>query len=120
MNTKENRTQQAIMSSLLKLLENKNDIQQIKIIDILKKDEIAKGTFYKYFRTKEDLIQKTLAFYMDNANKILDETFLLDSSERTRKKFVIFVNLHKREYRCLPLLYGKAITNLSILLEPLR
>ena len=120
MNTKENRTQQAIMSSLLKLLENKNDIQQIKIIDILKKDEIAKGTFYKYFRTKEDLIQKTLAFYMDNANKILDETFLLDSSERTREKFVIFVNLHKREYRCLPLLYGKAITNLSILLEPLR
>lgn len=117
---KESRTRQSIMQSLLDLLENKKDIQEIKIIDILEKEKIAKGTFYKYFKTKEDLVEQTLSSYMGQANSILNETFLLDSSERSKTKFVTFINLHKKEYRLLPLLYGKRMTDLTLLLKPME
>ena len=117
MKTKENRTKQSIMDALLNLIEEGKTPEEIKVKDIIEDNRISKGTFYKYYKTKNDLIEKTISYYCEEANRVLYDFFFSDSSERKKKNFVTFLNLHRREYLLLPLLM-KAET-LLILLDPL-
>ncbi len=48
-----------------KLLQNKIDPSKIKVSDIAKYAKVGKGTVYEYFKTKEEVIAKSIIYKLD-------------------------------------------------------
>jgi len=48
-----------------KLLQNKIDPSKIKVSDIAKYSKVGKGTVYEYFKTKEEVIAKSIIYKLN-------------------------------------------------------
>lgn len=72
MNIKEeNRTKKWIIEALFELLKTK-EYHDITISQIVKKADLGRRTFYRYFKTKDEVIEYTVRLLMDEfANTIL-------------------------------------------------
>lgn len=53
------KTQRALKAALIKLMEEK-DIRQITVTEIVKEADVNRGTFYKHYEVKEDLLESTI------------------------------------------------------------
>ena len=54
-----------IFNGVMKLLNEGINIHTIKVADIAKSVGIGKGTVYEYFKSKEEILEKSLNYYMD-------------------------------------------------------
>ena len=99
----------ALLSQSFSLFMNKG-ISKTTISDIVEKAGVAKGTFYQYFKDKEDLVEKLIAqkaeTLLNNSIKRLDkEEREMDTTDklifiaddlleqlRNNKKLLIFIN----------------------------
>lgn len=79
------RKKDAIINSAFALFIQ-NGINDTSIADIMKKAELAKGTFYLYFKDKYEvrdyLIRKSAAQIFEKAQLALDKTEIVDFEER--------------------------------------
>lgn len=63
-----------IMHALLKLLQDGAAISEIKTSDIADAAGIGKGTLYNYFKTKEDIIARTITYSIDTqVNELFEQ-----------------------------------------------
>lgn len=81
--TAASRTHHFIIQSFLDLLLEK-DFRRITVNDILKKAEISKGTFYKHFLDKYDLLTQT---YHEFFVSIQDDLLCFQDQEKIIKTF---------------------------------
>lgn len=60
-----------IYRAVIDLLKNKTSLNNIKISDIAEYANIGKGTVYEYFKSKDDIINETVIYIIEeNTNKI--------------------------------------------------
>lgn len=90
----ENETKKRIRESALKLFEEKS-FEEVTVIDICKASGITKHTFYYYFKSKDDLLEK---FYkipcilsMEEVGAILTTESYVEQVWMINKKFIDFV-----------------------------
>jgi len=90
----ENDTKKRIRESALKLFEEKS-FEEVTVIDICKASGITKHTFYYYFKSKDDLLEK---FYkipcilsMEEVGAILTTESYVEQVWMINKKFIDFV-----------------------------
>ena len=58
----------------MKLMNEGVNIHTIKVADIAKSVGIGKGTVYEYFKSKDELLEKSLIYYMNlSINKAIEK-----------------------------------------------
>ena len=108
----EERNCELIIKSFLDLTDSKK-VESIKVNDVIQEIKISKGTFYKYFSGKTDLINKRI--YKQVTDLFVDKSFVesklmmssgLDNKHiLTINRILLFylTNLFKEETDCTPL-----------------
>lgn len=89
-------TEQKIKDTTLKLLETQS-FSDLSVEDITKASGVAKGTFYRYFKKKEDII---LVLGLQSFVQLEDATLQLDSgdiNERLRYYFIHFMQIIEKD-----------------------
>ncbi|MGB5823997.1 MAG: TetR/AcrR family transcriptional regulator [Proteocatella sp.] len=90
----ENETKKRIRESALKLFEEKS-FEEVTVIDICKASGITKHTFYYYFKSKDDLLEKfykiPCALSMEEVGAILTTDSYVEQVWMINKKFIDFV-----------------------------
>lgn len=83
---KTNQTKNQILDAFIKILNNK-DISKITISDITKEAKINRGTFYRHFIDKNDLIEKKESEILSQAAEILQNFTNNDSDLNNFNKY---------------------------------
>ena len=68
-----------IFEGFSKLIDTKISINNIKVEDIAKSSGVGKGTLYSYFKSKEEVIAKSIVY-----NIIKEIDFIVEKSEREK------------------------------------
>lgn len=76
----EKNKKEIIYEATLSLIEENDNLTQIKVGDIAKRANIGKGTIYEYFDSKEEVISKTIAYMVKRWVQSLEQ--ILDEQER--------------------------------------
>lgn len=99
MNDTTNRTKNIIAEAYLRLLE-KHKNEKIPISEILLEAEIAKGTFYRYFKDKEELNAYVISYI---SNEIFDRfnSFIHAKELKEKNLFPMFINSFKGKFNTL-------------------
>lgn len=109
-----------IFKGFKKIIMN-NDIENIKVSDIAKAAEIGKGTIYEYFKSKDEIIAKSIIyiFKVEIKNTIESIKNISTFKEQCYELFNYSINSRKFLFPSLRILYNHVIpTKLSnILLE---
>lgn len=87
------RTRLKLLSAAAKLLDSAN-YSEIKVIDICKEAGCAKGTFFIYFATKEDLTDELLSSYIAFEKQAIPAFELSDNAYQDVKTFVEWYELN--------------------------
>ncbi len=93
----ENITKTTIADALLELLKD-YDLKEVSCIDIIERSLISKGTFYKYFKDKEDIFRfLCLRFFKELSIQVknYEESFFKNPS------LFAFMNCHKSDFHAL-------------------
>lgn len=111
------KTEKAMMKALLDLLERKG-ISEVKVNDILDESKIARGTFYRYHKTKEDLMEATICYYASLLDDEIQKDLIEEPTKETMQDFIRFIIIHKMEYRNLNRLFPcSSLNSLQTALE---
>lgn len=84
-------TKKNIYTAAISLIESKG-FENVSIEDITTKANTAKGTFYIYFKSKQDLIYHTISMYDEIAKKSYEKVQYLESFEEQLVAFLQFTN----------------------------
>ncbi|MBU3160813.1 TetR/AcrR family transcriptional regulator [Clostridium frigoris] len=83
---------QKLIMDVAKECFTKQGLQFTSIYDIVKTCKISKATFYKYFSTKEDLVDEILAYankkFLSSARAI-DENIEINNKDKLKKKIIL-------------------------------
>lgn len=86
--------------SVVDMINEGTDINNIKVADITKRAGIGKGTAYEYFSTKEEIITKALLYEMTKSMVFMREVaYNEDSFEQKIKKILAYGAEHYHEGR---------------------
>jgi len=86
----------------------KNNINDLTILQIAKEVGIGKGTFYEYFKNKEELLFEVVNLLMSKYNQNIEKN--LNNCKSTRKKIKVFCQFfYDKKYSELRELYKKFI-----------
>src|SRR5699024_12540413 len=94
-----------ILQTALEIMNHPNGINNLTVQKIVEATAISKATIFKYFETKENLIQETFFYYLDQMkqksevilakNKSFNETFMaltqlkVDTIAQTEQQFYL-------------------------------
>lgn len=84
-------TKRKIYQSAIELIQNKG-YENVSIEDIVQKANTAKGTFYLYFKSKQDLIYHTIQMYDEIANDAYEKVKELSTFEEQLVGYLTFAN----------------------------
>lgn len=95
----EERNCELIIKAFLDLTDSKK-VEFIKVNDVIQEIKISKGTFYKYFSGKTDLINKSVDWLAFELNKkILKPLISEDFSDEIILNTATKINVNKRIYK---------------------
>ncbi len=94
METKDTLTRNYIFEALYELLSKKN-INEINVCDICTKAGVSRMSFYRNFKSKEDLINKSLERILLNLKENLSKQEEVNQYILTREIFTITQNFNK-------------------------
>ncbi len=66
-----------------------NGIEATRIEDITRRAGVAKGTFYTYFKSKEDLLEQVFVEKMEDYKRLFDELKVLDGTMEDKIKYYL-------------------------------
>ncbi len=96
-----------IALACLELVLEKN-LDEIKIIDLAKAADIGKGTFYEYFRNKNELLFELASILIEQHSKDLEQQLRQKSSIKERvQTFATF--FYEQKYEPMRTIYKKFI-----------
>lgn len=84
-------TKRKIYQSAIELIQNKG-YENVSIEDIVQKANTAKGTFYLYFKSKQDLIYHTIQMYDEIAKNAYQKIKDLSTFEEQLIGYLTFAN----------------------------
>ncbi|MER1299252.1 TetR/AcrR family transcriptional regulator [Ligilactobacillus salivarius] len=93
-----------ILATALKIINHPDGINNLTIQKIVESTSISKATIFKYFKTKENLIQETFFYYLDQlkvkSEHILAEKqgFINTFTELTQLKVDTIAQMHHQFY----------------------
>ncbi len=87
--------------------------------EILKKAKVPKGSFYYYFKSKEDFGLQVIAFYSDKSLSVL-KGYLYNKEESPKNRIVHFFGDMKRNYGKINWEQGCLLGNCSLELSDLK
>ena len=87
--------------------------------EILKKAKVPKGSFYYYFKSKEDFGLQVIAFYSDKSLSIL-KAYLRNQDVPPKKRMLMFFSDMKMNYHKINWEQGCLLGNCSIELSDLK
>ncbi|MEQ9764553.1 TetR/AcrR family transcriptional regulator [Streptococcus jiangjianxini] len=64
-------TERLFIKGFAKRLEQYKTVETIKVAEIATASELSRQTFYKYYESKEDFIEQSIAIILDDITKIL-------------------------------------------------
>ncbi|WP_127534632.1 TetR/AcrR family transcriptional regulator [Paenibacillus kobensis] len=105
-NRRVNKTKRELKDALVQLMESK-DFKQISITDIVTLADLNRGTFYKHYQTKEELLGELMNDVIEDLVRAYNEPYLhtdkLVVSELTTSSIIIFkhVDLYADFYRII-------------------
>ncbi len=86
-------TKEKILSESFLLFLN-NGLSNISITDIIKKCEIGTGTFYYYFKNKEDLVSTVIdKFFLEVAFEKLNNAKEFKGNSKEKIEYIIYLTL---------------------------
>lgn len=68
-------TQQLIRQTFLELLKDEEKVELIKVTDICRIAQITRGTFYRYYQSVPDLLDKLRTELFQQTMKLVKERF---------------------------------------------
>jgi len=105
-NRRVSKTKRELKDALVRLMESK-DLKHISITDIVTLADLNRGTFYKHYRTKEELLGELMNEVIEDLVRAYNEPYLhtdkLVVSELTTSSIIIFnhVDLYSKFYRIM-------------------
>ena len=82
-----------IFNGVMKLMNEGVNIYTIKVADIAKSVGIGKGTVYEYFKSKDELLEKSLIYYMNlSINKAIEK---IDNANGFKEKIYTMLEIAK-------------------------
>ena len=75
MNDMKDLKREAVYEAVITLMEKGGDQSTIKVSDIAAEAGIGKGTVYEYFSSREEIIAKTIIYYIDSYLKKAERIF---------------------------------------------
>lgn len=90
------RTKNAIIDGFLSMIDSSHHEDMISIKEILSTCMVAKATFYKYFKNKDDLVNSCYKDFSDDLFQHAKQFFLQQESE---KDFILYINLNKNRIK---------------------
>lgn len=85
-------TKKKIYDAAISLIESKG-FENVSIEDITKAADMAKGTFYLYFKSKQDLIYHTITMYDEIARASYEKVKHLETFEMQLSSYLLFYNV---------------------------
>jgi len=101
-----NKSKTALKEALLMLMDNK-DFSKITITDIVNLSNLNRGTFYKHYQTKEELLGDLIEEVIEDLNRSYREPYLqkdkLEISDLSSSSIKIFehVFLYRKFYKII-------------------
>jgi AcrR family transcriptional regulator len=89
--TKDPEVRKAELIDAAEELFREKGYEQTSVSDIVKKIDVAQGTFYYYFKSKDDILDAVIDHYIDNSRKAV-ERLAADETIDPCKKVEILVN----------------------------
>ncbi|WP_404459604.1 TetR/AcrR family transcriptional regulator [Oceanobacillus kapialis] len=102
------KTQRALKAALIKLMEEK-DIRQITVTEIVKEADVNRGTFYKHYEVKEDLLEATIQDVIESLIQayrypyLSKEAFTMEDLSASKIKLFEHVATYSDFYRVIML-----------------
>lgn len=94
-----------IYEAVFELAQNGHDLSSVKVQQIANQAQIGKGTLYEYFKSKEEIICKTLYYYLQKQlnefKAVLVETITFDEIVRKGLHAIARTNHRKSAFQVL-------------------